>query len=222
MNRQHIIWSLTIAIIICVIILVILTSNSYESMSNEFHDFTVVEKPLKSLPPSEQKKIASELKNQLRMITSNTKISDKMKSFFKKIPIIFTKDETNFKGNHGLFLTRNPQEYPMGYIELDAKSGTLDHSKPILLHEMIHAFDYNYYHFENPDIIQFYNDAKTNDLYPQYSDTDFLSNAREYFAIACTLYLVDSIEQAPFTARPIQNKQVEMWAFMKKLFSLEE
>lgn len=90
--------------------------------------------------------------------------------------------------------------------------------KPVILHEMLHAYDWNYWRFGKPEIQSAYAQAVNQNLYPQWSGSHFLQNAREFFAVTGTVYLVGRIKQPPFDCRALAGLQPDYVKFMEKLF----
>ena len=90
--------------------------------------------------------------------------------------------------------------------------------KPILLHELLHA-----YHdqrikegFRNPDIIKYFDRAKTIAAYAPRSH--MMQNAGEFFACAATTYLFGVTAQEPFQRRKVKDSQPELFAYLQALF----
>ncbi len=90
--------------------------------------------------------------------------------------------------------------------------------KPVILHEMLHAYDWNYWRFDKPEIQSAYAQAVNQNLYPQWSGSHFLQNAREFFAVTGTVYLVGRIKQPPFDCRALAGLQPDYLKFMENLF----
>jgi hypothetical protein len=88
------------------------------------------------------------------------------------------------RGGEGVVLVR-PIQFPA--------------NKPILLHELLHAYDFNTFHMADPRIAATYQRIKDSDLFPaQFQNSHFLANAKEFFAVTGTLYLFGDIQQPPF------------------------
>ena len=91
--------------------------------------------------------------------------------------------------------------------------------RPILLHEMLHAYDANQWDFNHATVIAAYERALSEKLYPPSAvKAHFLSNPREYFAISATIYLVGQIQQEPFNCAVLAKKQPRYVEFLEQLF----
>lgn len=115
-------------------------------------------------------------------------------------------------GTPGLYLgapTREVEIYP---------SITVTGHKPVLLHEMLHA-----YHdqklpdgFMNAEILRYYLAAKSAHLFDNQSH--MMSNQREFFACAATTYLFGVTAQEPFTRERLKQCDPEFHAYLQALF----
>jgi hypothetical protein len=107
----------------------------------------------------------------------------------RQTPIVIDPD---LRGQPGVFMPRNggvvvvrPFAFPV--------------NKPILLHELLHAYDFKVLRMADPTVVAAYRDAKENAGFPaQYQSSHFLANAKEFFAVTGTLYLFGDIQQPPF------------------------
>jgi len=90
--------------------------------------------------------------------------------------------------------------------------------KPVLLHEMLHAYDWNYWRFSKPQVLSAYEEAVNQALYPQWRNTQFLSDAKEFFAVTGTVYLTGSIKQAPFDCENLSQLQPAYVSFLAVIF----
>jgi hypothetical protein len=94
-------------------------------------------------------------------------------------PGIFT-----VRGGEGVVLVR-PIQFPA--------------NKPILLHELLHAYDFRMFRMSDPTVAATYTRVKDSGLFPaQFQSSHFLANAKEFFAVTGTLYLFGDIQQPPF------------------------
>jgi hypothetical protein len=99
---------------------------------------------------------------------------------------------------------------------VDLRVRKLDPNKPIILHELLHA-----YHdqvlpsgFGNPEIRTFYERGKK--LWPEKSY--MLKNAREYFAVTASVYLFGDIKRPPYSRAQIREKQPLYYKWLADLF----
>ena len=96
---------------------------------------------------------------QIRIIEA-ANLPQEMFDFFKTVPTII--DPAFAKaGTHAIY--RRTKDNPKGQVESDLKP--IDPAKPVLLHEMLHAFDANFWNFKNPVVLGAYNRAISERLY---------------------------------------------------------
>ena len=168
-----------------------------------------------SLTPSylEQIRIIEAANEQIRIIEA-ANLPQEMFDFFKTVPTII--DPAFAKaGTHAIY--RRTKDNPKGQVESDLKP--IDPAKPVLLHEMLHAFDANFWNFKNPVVLGAYNRAISERLYsPTAEKSHFLQNSREFFAIAGTIYLTGSIKQEPFDCKVIAAQQPIFVEFLERTF----
>ncbi len=106
-----------------------------------------------------------------------------------------------------------------GGIEIDTR---LPPQQPILLHELLHAY-HAYVLAEgarNPDILQFYNEARSGKLYPAGSYV--LVNSMEFFAVTGSLYLSGHVDRPPGNRETLRAQQPRYYAWLGKLFGVEK
>lgn len=98
----------------------------------------------------------------------------------------------------------------------------MPHEKPILLHELLHAFHWRVLpqRFQNPDILLYYGRAREAG-YP-YRNAYFLSNAREFFAVTGSLYLWGHVSRPPYDRATLKARQPFYYAWLGKLFGVQK
>ncbi len=128
------------------------------------------------------------LDDQLRIVESvglPQAVLDKM----RETPIVI---DAGLRGQPGVFMPRDGGVVVVRPFVFPA-------NKPILLHELLHAYDFKVLGMRDPTVGAAYRDAKANAGFPaQYQSSHFLANAREFFAVTGTLYLFGDIQQPPF------------------------
>lgn len=99
---------------------------------------------------------------------------------------------------------------------IDLRVRSLDPDKPIILHELLHA-----YHdrmlpggFGNGDVRQFFNNGRG--LWP--SDSYMMSNDREFFAVTASVYLYGDIDRPPHSRGQLREKQPKYYQWLAVLF----
>jgi hypothetical protein len=102
-------------------------------------------------------------------------------------------------------------------IEIDTH---LPPQQPIVLHELLHA----YHAFvlpqgaRNPDILEFYNEARNGALYPARSYV--LRNPMEFFAVTGSLYLSGHVDRPPGNRETLRAAQPRYYAWLAHLFGV--
>jgi hypothetical protein len=90
-------------------------------------------------------------------------------------------------------------------------------NKPVLLHEMLMAYDWNYWRFEKLEIQSAYTEAKNLKLYPKWSNSTFMQDAQLFFAGTGTAYVMGKIKQPPFDCRVVYQSQPEYAKFLQSI-----
>jgi hypothetical protein len=92
-------------------------------------------------------------------------------------------------------------------------------NKPILLHELLHAYDFKVLRMSDPRVIGAYRAARGGDTFPaQFQSSHFLENAKEFFAVSGTLYLFGDIQQPPFRCQALAKLGPEFLALLAEQF----
>jgi hypothetical protein len=108
------------------------------------------------------------------------------------------------RGGEGIVLVR-PIQFPP--------------NKPILLHELLHAYDFKVLHMDDPKVAATYRRVKDSDLFPaQFQSSHFLANAKEFFAVTGTLYLFGDIQQPPFSCASLARLGQDYLDFLAAQF----
>ncbi|OWV78000.1 hypothetical protein ATY77_29465 [Rhizobium sp. R634] len=99
---------------------------------------------------------------------------------------------------------------------IDLRVRSLDPDKPIILHELLHA-----YHdrmlpggFGNGDVRQFFSNGRG--LWP--GDSYMMSNDREFFAVTASVYLYGDIDRPPYSRSQLREKQPKYYQWLATLF----
>jgi hypothetical protein len=91
--------------------------------------------------------------------------------------------------------------------------------KPILLHELLHAYHYSVLSLSKPAILAGYAAAKNGNAYPPaFQRAHFLANEKEFFAVTGTIYLFANIKQPPFNCTTISSSDPAYLAFLENTF----
>ncbi|MGH6889163.1 MAG: hypothetical protein ACREHF_08215 [Rhizomicrobium sp.] len=109
---------------------------------------------------------------------------------------------------------------PRRGVEID--SAPQPSNKPILLHELLHAF-----HalampggVENSDILRFYDVARRWHRYR--ANSYVLKNPKEYFAVTGSVYLWGIVNRAPFTRERLKERQPIYYVWLGRLFGVQK
>jgi hypothetical protein len=92
-------------------------------------------------------------------------------------------------------------------------------NKPILLHELLHAYDFKTFRMSDPKVAATYSRVRDSDLFPaQFRNSHFLANAKEFFAVTGTLYLFGDIQQPPFRCASLSKLGQDYLDFLAAQF----
>jgi hypothetical protein len=178
----------------------------------EFRGFLV---DMSRLSPAQRQALTPSYIEQIKVIES-VGLPAELLSFMKTIPI-FADPEFSRPGTHALYRRKDITPKPKGQVVTDLTP--MESKRPILLHEMLHAYDANKWDFDHATVIAAYERALSEKLYPPSAvKSHFLSNPREYFAISATIYLVGQIQQEPFNCAVLAKKQPRYVEFLEQLF----
>ncbi|MBX5135772.1 hypothetical protein HJB79_23305 [Rhizobium lentis] len=99
---------------------------------------------------------------------------------------------------------------------IDLRVRSLDPDKPIILHELLHAYNDRMLPggFGNGDVGQFFNNGRG--LWP--GDSYMMSNDREFFAVTASVYLFGDIERPPYSRSQLRQKQPRYYQWLATLF----
>jgi hypothetical protein len=130
----------------------------------------------------------------------------------KTTPIIV---DPNLRGNPGIFAVRG------GNGAVYVQPVSFPANKPILLHELLHAYHFGTLGLNRPEIVQAYQRIRirAGDRFPaQYRSAHFLENDKEFFAVTGTLYLFGDIQQPPFSCTALAKLGEDYLAFLAAQF----
>lgn len=134
--------------------------------------------------------------------------------FFKKTKIVV---DPSIRGNPGLFSERGGE----GAVRIQPIVFPVN--RPIILHELLHAYHFHILSLKNPAIRDAYDAASRAGIYPaKFQQAHFLQNAKEYFAVTSTIYLFGEIQQPPFNCATLAKNDPAYLAFLEKTFGHHE
>jgi hypothetical protein len=128
----------------------------------------------------------------------------------KQTPIVV---DPGLRGNPGIFSVRG------GSGAVYVRPIVFDANKPIVLHELLHAYHFRVLRLDRPEIQQAYEHARHSDAFPaHFQSSHFLENGKEFFAVTGTLYLFGDIQQPPFSCAALAKLDAGYLAFLAAQF----
>lgn len=140
-------------------------------------------------------------------IVDSVGLPARITKFFRTVPVVLSPDSnaeyTQFDGKWVVSLrTGSP----------------LPEDKPMVLHELLHAYHHQVLKQPTPEIAKAYAEAVRKRIYPaEYAKAHFLDNGKEYFAVIGSLFLFGPIQQPPFNCAVTLEKQPEFIAYLNKV-----
>ncbi|MEA2949304.1 MAG: hypothetical protein QOI40_4634 [Alphaproteobacteria bacterium] len=133
-------------------------------------------------------------------------------SFFRGEEIVL---KSGLGRKHGHFSSNNSKR-------VEIEDTVEPPQKPFVLHELLHAYHFGVLpgRFHNPDVLRFYNRAKTYKLYP--ANEYMMSNEREFFAVTASLYLWGNVDREPHTRERLKAAQPVYYAWLGRLFGVRK
>jgi hypothetical protein len=154
------------------------------AVAADSHGFRVSD-PHGALTPEAQ----ASLDEQLQIVES-VGLPPAVLDSMRQTPIVIDPD---LRGQPGIFTARGGEGVVL------VRPVAFPANKPILLHELLHAYDFKTFRMADPKVAATYERIRDSDLFPaQFRNSHFLANAKEFFAVTGTLYLFGDIQQPPF------------------------
>jgi hypothetical protein len=180
----------------------------------EYHGFSIDDRLLDSAQKeSFAAQPAASVIEQLNIVEA-AGLPPEILSFFKKTKIVV---DPQIRGNPGLFSVRD------GAGAVRIQPIVFPANKPIMLHELLHAYHFSVLSLQNPAIVDAYGAASRNGVYPaQFQKAHFLQNEKEFFAVTSTIYLFGKIQQPPFDCQTLSKTAPAYLAFLEKTFGRHE
>lgn len=170
----------------------------------EYHGFQIDDSARQLAPDA-----ASALHAQLDIVDA-VGLPPNVVAALKQTPIVV---DPGLRGNPGVFAVRG------GRGAVYVRPIAFEANKPILLHELLHAYHFKVLTLDRPEIAQEYARVKGSDLFPaSYQSAHFLENRKEFFAVTGTLYLFGDIQQPPFTCASLAKLDPAYLAFLAAQF----
>ncbi len=176
------------------------------SAETKYRGFTIIDSQVQSIEKHE--KLWAAMKDQIDIVYE-VGLSAEVLTFFQSVPVELVPAET----------IKGPGRYAgkLRGVQLAASLTTAGH-KPILLHELLHAYHAQRIDqgFKNPDILKYFERGKQVAAYS--SKSHMLQNPQEFFACAATTYLFGVTAQEPFQRGKVKDNQPEFFAYLRALF----
>jgi hypothetical protein len=130
--------------------------------------------------------------------------------FFKSVPIVIV---THLDKGFG-----RARRDELGRQIVELKAAKLPAERPILLHELLHAY-HGVKLGRTPMILASYRQAVRSGLYQQYGQAHFLDAPNEYFAVIGSIFLYGKpIDQPPFDCKIAAKHQPQFIEFLTEEF----
>jgi hypothetical protein len=153
------------------------------------------------------------LGNQLAVVEA-VGLPSRVLTFMRSVPLVI---DPALSGNPGLYTRGNGR----GVVLIQPI--VFPSNKPIVLHELLHAYQLQTLPLPTPEIDRAYDEAVHTSMYPaQYRSAHFLDNSGEYFAVIGTIYLFRQIQQPPYNCTIPAAKQPQFLAFLAVQFGPHE
>jgi len=158
----------------------------------------------------DQKMVAPSLDDQLQIV-EEANVPPAVMEFFRGVPL---EVDPELQHMNGAYLQHR------GRWIVRIKPTKLPRNRPIVLHELLHAYHHQVIKQPTPAVGRAYQQAFEEKIYPKdYYDAHFMENGKEYFAVIASIYLYDSrIDQPPFDCTITKKKQPQFIAFLAEHF----
>jgi hypothetical protein len=165
------------------------------------------------ISPQQLDAVLPSLAKQLAIVES-VGLPSRVLIFMRSVPMVI---DPTLNGNPGLYT----QDGGRGVVLVQAI--VFPDNKPILLHELLHAYHLQTLPLPTPQIRDAYEEALRNNIYPpKFRSAHFLENPREYFAVIGTIFLFGRIQQPPYDCAIPAAQQPQFLAFLATQFGPHE
>lgn len=172
----------------------------------EYHGFHIDDRQLAA---GERAAFLASIAGQLDIV-EQAGVPAPMLAFFKQTRI---EVDPAIRGNPGVF------RVDRGAGAVFVRPEPFPANKPILLHELLHAYHFNVIGLGNAAIGDGFARASAAGVYPAaFQRAHFLQNPKEYFAVTGTTFLVGHIQQPPFDCAVLAQTDPAYLAFLAATF----
>ncbi len=195
--------ALAIALALAVSLLAATTPGSADPLILDYRGWHVDLSEARGTMPDEKMIVA--IKRQIDMV-EQVRLKPQVIAFMRTIKIWANPKQTMTGPGHYARATG-----------IDLRMPLLDPNKPILLHELLHAYHHQQLPdgFDNADIEKFYERAKGAG-WPE--ESYMMSNKREFFATTASVYLFGDIPRPPESRKEVRTRQPQYYQWLANLF----
>ncbi len=111
----------------------------------------------------------------------------------------------------GVFTGRNGGEVRL-------QPAVFTRKRPVLLHELLHAYHFFTLGLQNTEVNAAFELAKSDPDFARFSRAHFLQNPKEFFAVTASIYLSGDVQQPPFTCGAFAAKYPAYMQFLESKF----
>lgn len=145
-------------------------------------------------------------------IVDSANLPERVAKFFRTVPIVLNPaSNAEYAQVNGRWVVS---------LRIDSP---LPENKPMVLHELLHAFHHQVLGQPTPEIARAYAEALRKRFYPaEYAQAHFLDNEKEYFAVIGSLFLFGPIQQPPFNCAITMREQPGFVAYLNRVLGAHE
>lgn len=174
------------------------------AVAGDYHGFQIDEHA-RQLAPDELNSLTAQLD-----VVEAVGLPPAVLDVLKQTPIVV---DPELRGQPGIFAVRRDQ----GAVYV--RPIVFEANKPILLHELLHAYHFRVLRMDRPEIEQAYRAVKASNAFPaRFQSAHFLENAKEFFAVTGTIYLFGNIQQPPFSCATLAKLPADYLDFLAARF----
>jgi hypothetical protein len=176
------------------------------SADSKYRGFTIIDSQVLNMEKHDE--LLAATKEQIDIVYE-VGLSAEVLTFFQSVPFELVPAGT----------IRSPGRYAGKLRGVQVASSIIaEGHKPILLHELLHAYHDQRIEagFRNPDIIKYFGHARWTAAFAPRSH--MMQNEQEFFACAATTYLFGVTAQEPFQRGKLKTSQPEFFTYLKTLF----
>ena len=130
-------------------------------------------------------------------------------AFMKTVKIVL---DPELRSQPGVFSARN------GIGEVRLQPAVFSARRPVLLHELLHAYHFFGISLQNPEVLAAFDVARNDPDNMQFRRAHFLQNPKEFFAVTASIYLSGNVQQPPFTCAAFASKHPAYMRFLEGKF----